>query len=39
VQALSTAFPKSNQNITCYAVADILRMLAGVERGHLSELQ
>jgi hypothetical protein len=33
VQALSIAFTKSNQNITCYAVAGILRMLAGVETG------
>jgi hypothetical protein len=33
VQALSPAFTEINQNITCYAVASILRMLAGVECG------
>jgi hypothetical protein len=39
VQALPTTFTESNEDVTCYAVAGILRMLAGVECGHLSELQ
>jgi hypothetical protein len=39
VQALHTTFAESNQNITCYAVVGILRMLVGVECGHLSELR
>jgi hypothetical protein len=39
VQAPPTAFAESNQNITCFAVAGVLRMLAGVECGHLSELK
>jgi hypothetical protein len=39
VQALPTAFAESKQNITRYVVAGILRMLARVECGHLSELQ
>jgi hypothetical protein len=36
---LPTAFTESNQKITCYALAGILKMLAGVECGHLSELR
>jgi hypothetical protein len=39
VQALPTAFAESIQNITCYAVAGILKMLARVKCGHLSELR
>jgi hypothetical protein len=36
---LSTSFAKCNKNITCFAVAGVLMMLAGVECGHLSELK
>jgi hypothetical protein len=38
VQALPTAFGESNKNITCYVVAGILKMLAGVKCEHLPEL-
>jgi hypothetical protein len=39
VQALPTTFAESNENITCFAVAGILRILVGVECGHPSELK
>jgi hypothetical protein len=38
VQALPAAFTESNQNITCYVVSGIIRMLVGVECGHLTGL-
>jgi hypothetical protein len=39
VQALSNTFAEANQNITCYAAAGILMMLAGTGCQHLSLLQ
>jgi hypothetical protein len=39
VQALPTSFIESNENITCFVVAGVLKMLAGVECGHLPELK
>jgi hypothetical protein len=39
VQALPTAFTESDQNITGFGVAGILRMFVVVQCGHLPELQ
>jgi hypothetical protein len=39
VRALPSAFAEANQNITCYVVAGILKMLSGVGCEHLSELR
>jgi hypothetical protein len=39
VQVFPTTFAESSQNITCYVVAGILKMLAGVKCGHLPELR
>jgi hypothetical protein len=38
VQVLPTVFAESSQNITCYVVAGILKMLAGQKCEHLLEL-
>jgi hypothetical protein len=38
VQAIPTAFAGCNQNITCFAVAGVLRMLTGVQCGHMLKL-
>jgi hypothetical protein len=35
---LPAAFAKCNENITCFMLVGIFKMLAGVECGHLSEL-
>jgi hypothetical protein len=39
VQALPIAFFKCNENITCYVLIGVFKMLAGVECGHLPELK
>jgi hypothetical protein len=39
VQALPTAFAECNENITCFTLVGIFKMLAGVECGHLPELK
>jgi hypothetical protein len=39
VQALPDTFTEANQNITCYVVAGILKMLAGVNYEHLPKLR
>jgi hypothetical protein len=39
VQALPTAFAKSNENITCFTLVGVFKMLAGVECKHLSKLK
>jgi hypothetical protein len=39
VQALPIAFSECNENITCFALIGVIRMLAGVECGHLPELK
>jgi hypothetical protein len=39
MQALPDTFAEANQNITCYAAAGILKMLARVGCEHLPELQ
>jgi hypothetical protein len=39
VQALPTAFAECNENITCFALVGVFKMLAGVECEHLSELK
>jgi hypothetical protein len=39
VQALPIAFSECNENITCFALIGVIKMLAGVECGHLPELK
>jgi hypothetical protein len=39
VQALLDTFAQAYQNITCYTVAGILKMLEGVDCEHLSKLR
>jgi hypothetical protein len=39
VQALPIAFSECNENMTCFALIGVIKMLAGVECGHLSELK
>jgi hypothetical protein len=39
VQALPTAFAECNENITCYTLIGVFKMLAGVECEHLPELK
>jgi hypothetical protein len=39
VQALPTAFAECNENITCYTLIGVFKMLAGVECEHLVELK
>jgi hypothetical protein len=39
VQAPPTAFSKCNENITCYSMIGVFKMLAGVECEHLPELK
>jgi hypothetical protein len=39
VQALPTAFAECNENITCYTLICVFKMLAGVECEHLPELK
>jgi hypothetical protein len=39
VQALPTTFAECNESITCFALVGILRILLGVECGHLLELK
>jgi hypothetical protein len=38
VQALPNAFAKCNENITCFALVGVCKMLAGVGCEHLPEL-
>jgi hypothetical protein len=39
VLALPTAFAECNENITCYALIGVFKMLVGVECEHLPELK
>jgi hypothetical protein len=39
VQSLPTAFTKCNENITCFALIGVFKMLARVECAHLLELR
>jgi hypothetical protein len=39
VQALPTAFVECDENITCYALIGVFKMLAGVECEHLPKLK
>jgi hypothetical protein len=39
VQALAIAFSECNENITCFALIGVIKMLTGVEYGHLPELK
>jgi hypothetical protein len=39
VLALPIAFAECNENITCYALIGVFKMLAGVECEHLLELK
>jgi hypothetical protein len=38
VQALRIAFFECNENITCFTLIGVIKMIAGVECRHLSEL-
>jgi hypothetical protein len=39
VQLLPTTFAKHNENITCFALIGVFKILAGVECGHILELK
>jgi hypothetical protein len=39
VQSLPTAFAECNENITCFALIGVFKMLPGVECGHLLKLK
>jgi hypothetical protein len=39
VQALPTTFAECNENITCFMLVGVFKMLAGVECEHLPELK
>jgi hypothetical protein len=39
VRALPTTFAECNENITCFVLVGVLKMLAGVECEHLLELK
>jgi hypothetical protein len=39
VQALPITFSECNENISCFTLIGVIKMLAGVECGHLSELK
>jgi hypothetical protein len=39
VRALHTTFAECNENITCFTLVGVLKMLVGVECEHLSELK
>jgi hypothetical protein len=39
VQALPITFSDCNENITCFTLIGVFKMLAGVESGHLPELK
>jgi hypothetical protein len=39
VQALPISFSECNENITCFTLIGVLKILVGVECGHLPELE
>jgi hypothetical protein len=39
VQALPTALTECNENVTCFALVGVFKMLAGVECEHVPELR
>jgi hypothetical protein len=39
VQALPITFSECNENISCFTLIGVIKMLAGVECGHLPELK